>query len=231
MDRSEFITGVRDVAAAAPPIVPIGMVFGATAVQTGFTPVSATALSLFAFAGAAQLAAVELLKEGATLQVVLATIVLVNLRYVIFSASLAPKVRHLSRPWRAVIAYPLFDLNYALAETRFAEREPHEAHRGWYMVGVSFPLVAALVVGTLAGTLMGTVVGDEFQLDFAITLVFISLLAPQIEGKPTALAAVCAVVVAVVGVKLPLNLGLLVATFCGTVVGVLAEVRFSEAPL
>lgn len=223
MDTSECLAGLRAVAPATPPIVPVGMLFGATAVQTGFTPASATALSLFAFAGTAQLAAVELLREGATLRVVLATIVLINLRYVIFSASLAPKVRHLSRPWRALIAYPLFDLNYALAADRFEDTDPEEGHRGWYMVGVSLPLVAALVVGTLAGSLLGEAVGDGLQLDFAITLVFVSLLAPQVRGGPTALAAIGALVVAVVGADLPVNLGLLVAVACGTVVGVLAE--------
>lgn len=225
MDTSECIAGLRAVAPAVPPIVPVGMLFGATAVQTGFTPVSATALSLFAFAGTAQLAAVELLQEGATLRVVLATIVLINLRYVIFSASLAPEVSHLSRSWRALIAYPLFDLNYALAEARFEEVDPQEGHRGWYMVGVSLPLVAALVGGTLAGALAGRVVGDGFQLDFAITLVFISLLAPQVEGRPTALAAAAGLVVAIAGAGLPANLGLLVAVFCGTAVGVLAADR------
>lgn len=225
MDTSECIAGLRAVAPAVPPVVPVGMLFGATAVQTGFTPASATALSLFAFAGTAQLAAVELLREGATLRVVLATMVLINLRYVIFSASLAPRVRHLSRSWRALVAYPLFDLNYALAEARFEEVDPQEGHRGWYMVGVSLPLVAALVAGTLAGALAGQVVGDGVQFDFAITLVFISLLAPQIEGKPTALAAAAGLVVAVAGAGLPANLGLLVAVFCGTAVGVLAAGR------
>jgi 4-azaleucine resistance transporter AzlC len=221
MDTSECIAGLRAVAPAVPPVVPVGMLFGATAVQTGFTPASATALSLFAFAGTAQLATVELLREGATLRVVLATMVLINLRYVIFSASLAPKVRHLSRSWRALVAYPLFDLNYGLAEARFEAVDPQEGHRGWYMVGVSLPLVAALV----AGTLVGRVVGDGVQLDVANPLVFISLLAPQVARTPAARAAAAGLVVAVAGADLPANLGLLVAVFCGTAVGVLAAGR------
>jgi 4-azaleucine resistance transporter AzlC len=223
MDTSALFAGLRDVAPAVPPIVPVGILFGATAVGTGFTPASATALSLFAFAGTAQLAAVELLEQGATTHVVLATMVLINLRYVVFSASLAPKVRHLSRPWRALVAYPLFDLNYALAETRFAEVPRAEDHRGWYVLGASLPLVAALVVGTFVGALVGDVVGDGLHLDFAITLVFVSLLAPQITDRSSALVAVVAVVVAVAGADLPVNLGLLVAVLCGTLVGVLAE--------
>jgi len=226
MDRSEFVTGVRDAAPAVPPSIPLGMLFGATAVQSGIDLVAATALSLFTFAGAAQLAAVELLQEGAALPVVLATILLINLRYVIFSASLAPKVRHLSRTWRAVIAYPLFEVNYALAEARFGDADPgadHRGHRGWYFLGASLPLVATLVVGTLAGGLVGRAVGEGLHLDFAIPLIFVSLLVPQLDDGPSALAAGGAVVVAVAGAGLPVNLGLLVAVCCGTAIGVLAE--------
>jgi predicted branched-subunit amino acid permease len=95
------------------------------------------------------------------------------------------------------------------------------------MVGASLPLVAALVAGTLAGALMGETVGAGVPLDFAITLVFVALLAPQIERRATALAAVGAGAVAVAGAGLPVNLGLLVAVLCGTVVGVVAETRLS----
>lgn len=119
MDRASFVAGVRDAAPTLPPNVPFGMLFGATAVQVGFDPIAATALSVFTFAATAQLAAVELLRSGSDLPVVLATILLINLRYVVYSASLAPEVDHLSRRWRAAIAYPLFDISYALSIARF----------------------------------------------------------------------------------------------------------------
>jgi predicted branched-subunit amino acid permease len=78
------------------------------------------------------------------------------------------------------------------------------------------------------GALAGEIVGDGLGLDFAITLVFVSLLAPQIEDGPTALAAGSALLVAVAGAGLPVNLGLLAAVLSGTLVGVLAESRPSE---
>lgn len=230
MDRSAFLTGVREVVPAVISTAPFGMLIGATAVQAGFSPVSATALSLFAFAATAQFAAVELLQQGATLYVVLLTAVLINLRYVIFSASLSPKVAHLSRPWRAVVAFPLFDINYALAVAHFSDTDPAESHRGWYFVGASLPLIVALVLGTLAGAIVGQSVGEGLHLDFVIPLIFLSLLAPQVDGRPSLLAAVGAGGVAVLGVGLPFNLGLLIATGAGTAVGVMAARQSWRGP-
>lgn len=223
MDRSEFVAGVRDVSPVLPPNISLGMVFGATAVQVGIDPLAAIALSLFAFAALAQLTAVELLQSGTALPVVLATILLINLRYVIYSASLAPLVSHLPRRWRAAIAFPIFDVNYALAATRFADTEPDERHRGWYVAGASLPVMVTFVGATAVGALAGIAVGRDLQLDFAIPLVFIAVLASQVDDRRALLAAVVAGVVALPVAGLPYNLGLLVATLCGTAVGALVE--------
>lgn len=127
MDRVAFRDGVRDCAPAVPPSVPYGMLFGAAAVQIGLDPAQATALSLFTFAATAQVAAVDLLNGGAALPVALATLLLINLRYVIYSASLAERLQHLPWYWRAAIAYPLFDVTYALATARFSEARERPA--------------------------------------------------------------------------------------------------------
>lgn len=87
-------------------------------------------MSLFTIAGAAQLAALGLLQEGATIPVILLAGLLINLRYVVFSVSLTPHVSHLSRRWRAVIAYPLFDVTYALAAARFREEDDSQTNQG-----------------------------------------------------------------------------------------------------
>lgn len=223
MDRSAFVAGVRDVAPAVPPNVPLGMLFGATAVQVGFDPVSATALSLFGFAAVAQLTAVELLEGGAALPVVLATILLVNLRYVIYSASLVAKVDHLSRRWRAAIAYPLFDVNFALAEARFADTDRAESHRGWYFLGTSVPVVLTFVGATLAGAIAGEVAGAGLHLEFAIPLVFIAVLVSQVDDASAVVAALVAGAASILGAGLPVNLGLVVAAIVGTAVGVAVE--------
>lgn len=245
MDRSAFRDGVADSVPAVPPNIPFGMLFGATAVAVGIDPLQATALSTFTFAATAQLAAVDLLGEGAALPVVLATVLVINLRYVVYSASLAPEVRHLSTRWRALIAYPLFDITYALAMARYldGDADPDElaepaatdrvderasapddgGHRGWYYTGVALPFVGSFIVATAGGALLGRTLGAGLQLDFAIPLIFLSLLVPTIDGRPAVLAAVVAAGLAVLGAGLPYNLGLLVGLLAGIAAGAVSD--------
>lgn len=131
MDRAAFRDGIKDIIPAIPPNAPYGMLFGAAAVDVGLDPAQATMLSLFTFAATAQVATVELIGEETALPVVLGTVFIINLRYVVYSASLATQVNHLSMRWRAVIAYPLFDITYALAAARFQEEDKeNETEKG-----------------------------------------------------------------------------------------------------
>lgn len=250
MDRSAFRNGVRDIVPAIPPNVPYGMLFGAAAVNVGLDPAQATALSLFTFAATAQIAAVELLAEDAAVPVVVATAFVINLRYVVYSASLAPHVRHLSRSWRAIIAYPLFDITYALAIARFQEAEDgigdhgnkpevkdggepqrrgKQGHRGWYYLGIAVPFVFTFTFSTLLGTVFGRTVGDGLNLNFAIPLIFMALLVPTMEGRASIVTAIVAAVIAVVAAGLPFNVGLLLGLCLGTAAGVVtSSVNVSE---
>jgi len=228
MDRAAFSDGLRDVAPAVPPNVPFGMLFGATAVAVGMDPLQATSLSLLTFAATAQIVAVDLLRGGSPLPVVLATVVVINLRYVVYSASLAGMVRDASPRWRALMSYALFDINYALAEARFAGDDRDDGHRGWYFLGTSVPVIVSFVGSTLAGALAGEVVGADLHLEFTIPLVFVAVLMRQVDDVPAVVTAVVAAAIAIVAGGLPFNLGLIVAAVCGTLVGAVAEVRRSR---
>lgn len=234
MRREATIEGVRAILPAIPPNIAFGLLFGATAVEVGFTPLQVTAMSLFMFAGTAQMAAIELLRVEAAFSVVLATVLVLNLRYVVYSASLAPQVQHLSSRWRALMGYALSDINYALAHFRFRSKDednPDAApvHEGWYYVGLTFPFVVSFVLATAVGGLVGATIGDGWHLEFAIPLIFIAILIPSIKNSTTLIIAIVSGSVAIVGIGIPFNLGLLVATGCGVTAGILFDRTIGEA--
>ena len=55
---------------------------------------------------------------------------------------------------------------------------------------------------------LGAHIPSSWSLDFAIPLTFLALLFPTIRNHPSAIAAVCAGILALAGHKLPYNLGL-----------------------
>ena len=221
MDAGDVRRGLVDVAPLLPGIVPFGMVAGIASVEAGLRLVDAVAMSVVVFAGASQLAALELLGSDALLAVVVVTAVVINLRMLMYSASIAPYFRHLSAAWRAGLAYLLTDQAYALSIVRY--RRDDDVDRRAYYLAVGATLWATWQVATVAGYLLGTGIPPAWQLDFAVPLVFLALLVPAVEDRPSLVAAVGGGVVAVVGGGLPLNLGLLVGAAFGIGAGLIAE--------
>lgn len=227
-------------------IVPFGLVAGVAAIDAGLSPVAALGMSVVVFAGAAQLAVIDLLGRDASLVVVVVTGVIINLRMMMYSASIAPYFQPYRSRWKAVLAYFLTDQAYAVSISRFeaqeeanrareSERRPDEEtgetdggnadgeRRDWFYLGVAASLWAVWVLTTAVGIGLGTGIPDSWGLDFAVPLVFLALLVPRIEDGPTAAAGAVAGLVALLGSGLPYELGLPLAAIVGVAVGLVVE--------
>ena len=219
--RRSFLGGVRAVAPVLVGIVPFGLVAGAAAVRVGLSGVQAVGLSVVVFAGASQLAAIELLGSDARLAVVVVTALVINLRMVMCSASIAPYFRETVTRWRAGIAYLLTDQAYALSVTRFGADRP--VRQRWYYLGAAAPLWAVWQVCTVLGIVAGARVPESLPLSFAVPLTFLALLVPAVTDRASGAAAVVGGSVAVLGAGLPLNLGLIAGGVGGVLAGLLVE--------
>ena len=206
-------------------IVPWGVVAGVAMVSAGLSRAESVAMSLLVFAGSAQLAVLPLLIAKAPLWVMYATALVVNLRYIIYSAVLAPYFGHLPRPWRALLSYITVDGMFALFVGRFRPDDGNP-HKHWFFLGGSLLMWAAWQLSSWIGIFAGAMIPKEWSLEFASTLGLIALLMPLLFDRAVVWGAIAAGVVALVAAKLPLNLGLLAAILAGVAVG-LAVARFS----
>jgi branched chain amino acid efflux pump len=199
-------------------IVPWGIVAGVAMVSAGLSRAEAVAMSLLVFAGSAQLAVLPLLIAKAPLWVMCATALVVNLRYVIYSAVLAPYFQHLSRPWRALLSYLTVDGMFALFVGRFRPDDSNP-HRHWHFLGGSLLMWAGWQLSSLIGIYGGALIPRDWSLEFAATLGLIALLMPLLFDRAVVWGALTAGGVSLAGTKLPLNLGLLAAIAAGVAVG------------
>ena len=214
---SDLWAGVRDVSPLMLGIVPFALVAGIAAVDAGLGLAEAVGMSVIVFAGASQLAALELLGSNAPLAVVIGTAAVINLRMVMYSASIAPYFADYGRRLRAGLAYVLTDQAYALSIAEYEENP--ERSRWRYYLGAAASLWVVWQIGTVAGVVVGAGVPEAWGLTFAVPLVFLALLVPAMKDRPTTAAGVSAGAVAVVAAGLPLNLGLLVGAITGVAVG------------
>ena len=102
--RSAFFAGVRDTIGIVPSYLPFGMVCGVASVNAGLTKGAAIALPALVYAGSAQAVLLQFLQNSAALWVAILSGCVINLRMAVYSAALAPKVRHFSAPKRMLIA-------------------------------------------------------------------------------------------------------------------------------
>lgn len=207
-------------------VVPFGLVFGVIAVETGLDAVQTGVFSLLVGAGAAQLAALQLLAEGAPLVVVVLTAAAVNLRLAMYSASLAPHLGAAPLRTRLAVAFFLVDQAYAASILAY-ERNP-----GWpmaarlaYFAGTVVPVAPTWILASIAGAVLGDRLPPEVPLDFFVPIAFLALVGPMLRTAAHGVAAAVSVGAALLLSGLPWSLGLLAAGLVAMVAGALAEGR------
>ena len=220
--RSAFIQGLRDQVPFILGNIPFGLITGAAAISAGMDPWLSMAMSVIIFAGASQLAAISLLAQHAPGGIVVLTVLVVNLRMMMYSAAVAPYFRKTPKLRKWLFSYLLTDHAFALLTTRF-DKHHVPKHMDAYYFGVTSAMWCIWQLSVAIGIFAGSLVPAKLSLDFAIPLVFLSLVLPALHTRSHWAAAIGATAAAAFCIALPLKLGLIVAAVTGVVIGVLAE--------
>ena len=205
---------------------PFGMIYGALALNAGLSISAAQLMSSIVFAGSAQFITTELVHQLTPGPVIVLTIAVVNLRHMLYSASLAPYLASLSTRWKVLLSYLLTDEAYAPSVIQY-EKEGKTPHGHWFLLGAGLTLWTDWQISTALGIWLGTAIPESWSLDFALPLTFIAMVVPVLKDRPAIAAACSAGIVALVAHRLPYQLGLIVAAFVGIAVGTLLERRKS----
>ncbi|MBI5838835.1 MAG: AzlC family ABC transporter permease [Chloroflexi bacterium] len=225
-NRASFWAGVR---AELPLLIggfPFGMIYGALALNAGLSIVAAQLMSSIIFAGSAQFVAAQLVHEAAPVFVIVLTIAVVNLRHMLYSASLAPFLKELPLRWKVLLSYLLTDEAYAPTIIRYeAEGATPSGH--FFLLGAGLALWFDWQVSTALGIFLGAAIPDSWSLDFALPLTFIAMVVPVLKNRPLVMSALSAGLVALLAYDLPFKLGLILAALTGITVGTILEGRKS----
>jgi len=221
-DEAAWRDGLKDGMPTLFGIGAWGLVVGVAMVKSGLTVAQALGMTLLAFAGSAQLAALPLIAAGAPVWVVFCTAIAVNLRFVIFSVLLAPHFQHLPLRKRFLLGYASGDMTSALFLQRYPSEQPQRGKLS-YLTGLMYPNWAAWQIGSIAGIFAGSAVPAVWGLGFAGTLAILCILVPLVANRPALVGVLVAGGVAVWGHALPYKLGLLAAVVVGMVSAMAAE--------
>lgn len=219
-----FWAGVRDEFPLLIGVFPFGLIYGTLALGAGIPLAAAQAMSSIVFAGSSQFAFAQLVHDSTPALVILLTIAVINLRHMLYSASLAPYLEGLSQRWKILLSYLMTDEAYAVAILNY-ERGGMSNTGHLYFLGAGLALWSTWQASSALGLWVGASVPSDLQLDFALPLTFIAMVVPALRNRPGVAAALSAGIMALFAHSLPYKLGLILASLTGILVGVYLESR------
>jgi 4-azaleucine resistance transporter AzlC len=221
--RQAVRDGITDVAPMLVGIIPFGLVAGAAPVAAGLDVAHAVGMSALMFAGASQLAVADVLGSAGAAPVAVVTALIINLRMVLYSASLAPALAGETLGRRLQMGYFLVDQAYALSVIRWDGTDDRRLRVPYYLA-IAVLLWIVWQVTTIVGALVGARLPAEIPLDFAVPLVFLVLLVPVLDRRPSLVAAAVGGFAAVASAELGAGrLAIVVGAVCGIAAGALLD--------
>lgn len=179
--KSEFNDGVRDSIPIFIGYFAVSFGLGAAAVKYGLSPLEATVMSLTNVTSAGEFAALDIIKSGASLLVMILCQFVINIRYGLMSVSLSQRMVEGFPTWRRlIISFYNTDEIFALAMTRKGKLTPK------YMYGLGLLPIIGWTIGTLCGSVMSTLMPANIQTALGVALygMFIAIVVPQtVEDK------------------------------------------------
>lgn len=220
VDRATVRRGITDALPLFIPAVPFALVIGLTIVEGGINSFAGWSGSWLIFGGAAQLTLVSLIGSGTAVIAAATAALVVNARHLMYSAALAPTYQQQPAWFRWLGPYFLIDQMFALASLE-TDSDPDTFRTYYLSAGITF--WSLWQITTALGLAIGPVVPEEWNLAFAVPLLFIGLIVLGIDRSSKLVAALAGAGVAYVFAGLPNRSGLLVGALAGILAGTVAE--------
>jgi 4-azaleucine resistance transporter AzlC len=221
---TQFFQGAKDTFPLVVGAIPFGIIFGTLADTAGLSFGATMGMSLFVFAGSSQFVAMSLVASGTAWPMVVLTTFVVNLRHMLYSASMVPFYKLLNPVWKVVLAFGLTDETFAVAIHRYNRNDPIEGKQYYNLGSMLFMYLnwnLCTFIGLTAGKTFPEI--SEWGLDFAMPATFIGIVLPYLVTPPMWAAVVTAGTVSILAAGLPHKLGLMVAAAAGVAAGMICE--------
>ncbi|MBF0388792.1 MAG: AzlC family ABC transporter permease [Desulfamplus sp.] len=222
---SQFVAGARDTFPLIVGAIPFGIIFGTLAATAGLSFAATMGMSIFVFAGSSQFISISLVSAGSGWAMVVLTTFVVNLRHILYGATMVPFYKGLSPSWKVLLAFGLTDETFAVAANRYYQND-ESPNKHYYNLGSMLFMYTnwnlCTLIGLTAGKAFPEIAG--WGLDFAMPATFIGMVIPYLVSKPMWAAVIASGVVSIFASGLPHKLGLIVAAITGVAVGILSEV-------
>jgi len=201
-----------------------GLTFGLMAREAGLSALESTLMSVLVYSGTAQAPTLGGLAAGAAIPAAVATVLMLNARYLLYGASLRPWLAQVN-PLRAYATlWFLGDANWAMSTKANADGE----HDAAFILGSGVSMYLPWVAGTALGAVAGNWIADPRMLgvDFLLVAFCFAMAIDLFKARSDVAPALAAVIVAALLDRFATSGWTLVAA--GLAGGAVAWLRYKE---
>lgn len=204
----QFKAGVLATLPVVSGVLPFGAVMGATFAEASLPVHQAFFMNTALYSGAAQLATIDLMKLNTATLVVVGTGLIINVRFLLYSAALSPYLAG-AKPWvKLFCAFTLTDQSYASMSAKSDTFTTNKDAVEFY-VGTAVAMLWFWHLSTVVGYVFGNIAPKALNLDYAVPLSFVALLIPTLKTRAHRLIAVTSSVLSLALYQMPLRSGLI----------------------
>jgi len=219
--------GLRIFLPVSVSVVPWAIVTGVAMRSSGMSVAEALGMNLLVFAGTAQLGALPLLVAGSPLWLIALTTLVLNLRFLIFSAAMAPAFRTRLPRERLLAGYLMSDGVFAVLTDTLLKSEDADWRWGCYLAPSLLGWLIWQVAGAV-GILGAAAIPANWSIGFMVTIALMVLMVPLARMRPMLVAILVGGFGTVLLRGLPMRLGLIAGIALGMLAGFAAERWFER---
>lgn len=204
-----FFLGLKATLPVMTGAIPFGAVVGTICAEAHLSFSQAITMDHLMYAGAAQLASVELMSKNAAALVVVATGLIINLRFLLYSVALSPLLQESRLITKMACAYTVTDQSYAVMSAH-QDQLKTSADAIQFYLGTACCMLLAWHASVMAGYAFGNFAPSSWALEYAVPLSFLALVVPTLKNRTYVAVAAFSAVVSLLLSGLPYRLGLIV---------------------
>lgn len=213
-------TAIKKTFPLAISAIPFGIVMGTSTYNTQFDTIQMLYMNLMMFAGASQLAFIELFLVNSPNLIILISCLLINSRMFLYSLALFEEFKDLSFLKKILLSYFVIDQTYVVYEESKDNLKTKEERFQFFLTSGLF-MFSFWMLGVCIGYFIGDILPFKEDLDFLVPLVFIGIFGSKLNTHIARIVFGTAVILSLLCFGLPYNLGLLVSSISAMFLGVL----------
>ena len=174
----------------------LGMACGMLGEKAGLNPFHMFIMSVLAFAGSSQFIGIAMMLQSASYISIALTILMVNLRYSLFTSTLAPLVARKSGLSTTLFSYGTTDETFALNLSSFQDEEEHWTHEE--ALGLDLLSMVVWAIANAFGCYASRLVHLDLSLvSYILTAMFLGIWSNYLKNRTMIITGLAAGVLAV----------------------------------